>query len=254
MVISAAVREASQLPNASVVSFCQAVSRSSLVSLEVLSAQKRSEFDWMWSDTIRNSTKQRIRRHYVLEKFLEPFEMLHNVGNFTINEVAVPDRLADCTIDEDERPTPIHFDLGFLSASMKLLVEGHSTCERVFLMHQRLVDYAQAFERYEPFRSGMQFSVGKTKKLRHDRQEEPWNAPRDHPFKQTPLHPVEEGLEPASIASDANDLLEFQIQRKIVLEYLEPQYQRIAQLKITWRYTLWNAAIAYSNVATPGNG
>ena len=46
-------------------------------------------------------------------------------------------------------------------------------------------------------------------------------------FKQEPFHPVETNLEMASIASEDNDADAFKQARSAVLEYLEPQYQRI---------------------------
>ncbi|KAF8859643.1 hypothetical protein BDZ45DRAFT_354042 [Acephala macrosclerotiorum] len=48
-------------------------------------------------------------------------------------------------------------------------------------------------------------------------------------FKTRTPHPVEHALELAKYASDENDAEEFKKQRKIILEFLEPQYQRIME-------------------------
>ncbi|KAK0100946.1 hypothetical protein ONS95_013063 [Cadophora gregata] len=102
-------------------------------------------------------------------------------------------------------------------------------------MYASVLGYAQSFERSQIFRGDM----GKVRwccrehmaimpspnkflrQTRHDRK-------FINPFKTSVTHPVENSLELAKFACDENDLDDFKVQRRVILEYLEPQYQRIA--------------------------
>ena len=48
-----------------------------------------------------------------------------------------------------------------------------------------------------------------------------------NPFKDTFTHPVEEALTRAKLASDIADIEGFKEERKFIVEYLEPQFQRL---------------------------
>lgn len=103
----------------------------------------------------------------------------------------------------------------------------------VFQMYERLVDYAQQFERSEEFRNAMK-SQKWPKNVRNQhpqhQKRKPTNPYMDplpsawDPFERT----VEQNLKEAETPADLNDVGLFKKHRKIVLDYLAPQYQRIA--------------------------
>jgi hypothetical protein len=103
-------------------------------------------------------------------------------------------------------------------------------------MYRNLLVYAQAFERNEIYKKDMATKDKITWhcefKRRHadaiNRYEKDGLPVMElKHFKTRNMHPVEQSLEVAKCASDVNDRTVFETQRKIVVDFLEPQYQRI---------------------------
>lgn len=92
-------------------------------------------------------------------------------------------------------------------------------------MHERLVTYAQTFERNPIFKMDMELHYGVVESyIKYGRP----SCGTSSIFKHdNPIHIVEQMLESASLASNTNNLKNFKIARQKVLEFLEPQYQRV---------------------------
>jgi hypothetical protein len=149
--------------------------------------------------------------------------MLRNIASLKIGEVERSDLPFR---DDPSQPLVSNNIPQELKASLKTLVEGDTPIKYVFMMYEKLLEYAQAFERHPRFKAEMSPVWGLARRNRTQRERLVYS--REHnPFKQVPFHPVEMNLELASIASEANDADAFKQARSAVLEYLEPQYQRI---------------------------
>lgn len=102
-------------------------------------------------------------------------------------------------------------------------------------MFGELLAYAQTFERSNEFRSEMVPErggqpAGPTRALDTENFQLPTSERNDrNPFKFVAApHTVEKGLESAKRAAGYNDRETFNTHGKTVLDYLEPQYRRIA--------------------------
>ncbi len=104
-------------------------------------------------------------------------------------------------------------------------------------MYSRLLTYARCFERHPPFKAemGLKWSQNlEAEELqslysRHHTHHRLCiiNPFRSREFSHANLHPVEEGLAMAKIDIEAEDIAVFKEKRAAILEYLDPQYQRI---------------------------
>jgi hypothetical protein len=118
--------------------------------------------------------------------------------------------------------------LSDLGSDIKAITEGNGPVFRVCEMYCTLLTYAQTFERHDTFRDDM----ARQRSNPGVHLEQPWTGwsaqePDElysNPFSE---HPVECVLRTAKATSDSNEIGEFQRHRRIILECLEPRYQRI---------------------------
>ncbi|TGO49884.1 hypothetical protein BCON_0197g00160 [Botryotinia convoluta] len=113
-------------------------------------------------------------------------------------------------------------------------------------IYNNLLSYAQAFERYEPFKQHMatnwlyQNSYTSTPNPYKAKSQNPIQfsnpfGPQDNNYKS---HPVNRHLSNAAAAVRRRDIVALRNNRKAVIEYLEPQYTRILeQVKKFREYT-----------------
>lgn len=104
-------------------------------------------------------------------------------------------------------------------------------------MYTQLVAYAQAFERNDDYKKAM--ALEDHVRRHYDLRPWKWSADATSQigffqqvmeldlFKTAVTHPVEKALELAKFAGDEVNSGKFKTQRKIILLFLEPQYQRI---------------------------
>ena len=220
------------LPHKTVLDFLDAICLTPPSSIEILLLPRKrdlSEGDKVlpWSQVTKSD--------YRLRDILEPFRILRNVESFKVGVVEADGiNLIEgpwTWLYHDSLPIVTQSIPPKLWKSLKELVQGDTPVERLRFMNESLLAYAQFFERSETYRREMRmdFGVTKSERLRRENQPNIWDAAKtfNSPFKQYSLHPVEDALELACIASEEEDPQSFKTQRKIVLEYLEPQYRRI---------------------------
>jgi hypothetical protein len=104
------------------------------------------------------------------------------------------------------------------------MLQMNEPAVRVFKMHQRLTEYAQTFERCLLYKQQMVFSMDRN--FIGSMNWTNWTGQPKSPYVQGG-HPLEKGLHDATEASYFNRLDVFKQKRAIVLDYLEPQYQKI---------------------------
>ncbi|KAJ8069421.1 hypothetical protein OCU04_003075 [Sclerotinia nivalis] len=137
-----------------------------------------------------------------------------------------------------------------LQAEPKSLVAGNSPVELLCNMNQCLLNYAQTYERYKPYRDDMGINSSKYEITLHGLSQfgryfqgqsygdprpprEFWLSPYWPYFDVYPDHEqhlVESGLDNCNQAVDDNDDTTFKAKRRLVLQYLERQYQRIVEV------------------------
>jgi len=96
-------------------------------------------------------------------------------------------------------------------------------------MFSVLLSYAQAFERHPFMKKNMALAEGEKLGDEELGSLSIWyhDNPLGNPFKGHYLHPVEAALQRARIAAEYDHLDAFKAERSIIVEYLEPQYERI---------------------------
>ncbi|KAN0098364.1 hypothetical protein V8E51_014027 [Hyaloscypha variabilis] len=119
--------------------------------------------------------------------------------------------------------------------SLIQLGTSHEPVDIASEMYPGLLRYAQSFERYIPFKLAMdlpmteEFTSTPGKRCRRGYPER--NLP--NPFRDTSFafleksHPLEVALSLAKKASESQDIDRFKFYRGQILDYLEPQYQRV---------------------------
>ncbi|KAH6723735.1 hypothetical protein BKA61DRAFT_686504 [Leptodontidium sp. MPI-SDFR-AT-0119] len=169
------------------------------------------------------------------EILLKPLKLLRNIPRFQLGElekVDVPDTARSSVPVQSIAIRPEYRE------DLTRLVQGNSHSLRVFEIYEKLLAYAQSFERHRPFSVYMDSKWGRARDQHGARllgPEDIWyrayqkkfDPLKAHPFKKFLRHPVEMNLEIASLASEDNDLESFRSARKAVIQYLEPQYKRI---------------------------
>ncbi|KAF7955621.1 hypothetical protein EAE96_004547 [Botrytis aclada] len=210
----------------SVTNFCQAITQSPSVSLEIALAPVGLE------KCPDSSFYPDVIKYQEMEDMLKPLRMLRGVRNVEFRDASY-----------DELPDVYPFNVlwskhcrSIIPSSssekeLRSIMMGKSVVELSRGMYLRLMSYAQAFEAVETFRSEMRYSSTDTVGifLMHygicpgsDR----WvHRPRD-PTAQS-SHPVEQGLRRAEILSSSQyNPREFKSERASIIKYLEPQFQR----------------------------
>ncbi|PMD41299.1 hypothetical protein L207DRAFT_632736 [Hyaloscypha variabilis F] len=214
-------------PQPGFTNFCRFISFSKPQSLEVLLLPRGTMV--IQYGHLHNPT---TIKYLDAKDVLQPLTLLRNILSLRLEEAQGPDLpIYDASLDKSSLTyNNIEEEL---KAQLKDMVEGDSPVTRVFMMNKKLVDYAGAFERSKKIRDAMNPGWGEARPMLllaaaavnqdlHD-----WPANQGNPYIQRRIHPVEEGLHFTSCASEDNDVKAFKLARTTVLEYLEPQYQRI---------------------------
>jgi len=142
-------------------------------------------------------------------EILEPLQMLRNINKLEFKCSECEGKLKSLTEDKEL----------FIQSTIK----GDSQPDLFFEKYEPLLAYCKTFERWEPCRRKMGHSPSFVNAAR-------FNPQKFNPYQYNRMHPVEEHLLLAKEAIDKNDRELFNSERKIILDYLEPQYQRIAKL------------------------
>jgi len=175
-----------------------------------------------------------------MDVILNPLQILRNLKSLTITQAWFDDLEVRDPASDISQVTP-HEIPEDLIAQLRSDTRGSQPIVHVFKMYQRLVIYAQAFERNGIFRAEMdpEWGTAWIRQMFEKRGRMNQNM-RSHSlgaifsklsfFKwEGTLHPVERNLELASISSATNDYDGFKIARRTVLHSLEAQYQRITK-------------------------
>jgi hypothetical protein len=229
LVSASSKRDRRSIPRESVAAFCDQICASPPASIQLHFIRDNRPSGREPSEIGDNDWKP----------VLALFGTLRNVAQFSAtdgidpkDESAVSERFTSLLGDEVSAAD---------TQRLKFLVEGDTPVERLSLMHKALMDYASSFERCERFRKAMQSPAGRARERRITRQEQgdrdvykayqyPGSSSQfSNPFKEHPLHPVEDILELAAIATDDGNSADFKGYRRQILTYLEPQYRRIVE-------------------------
>lgn len=207
---------------------------------------------------------------YHLEVVLSPLRLLRGVGKVDIRDVKGDSPNTQQAAPDMAHITPPDLSAD-LQSELSLLVKGKTPVIHVFKKFGNLLEYAQCFEYNSQYKKAMIPKVGEFRELESNMADifegeesdpedgyRPEIAPHyvlsradsaqtgesSSPFKQEWHrlfcvgfhqqwnHPVEHGLIIASCASETNDDSRFRVARKDIVEYLEPQYQRIVSSSI----------------------
>lgn len=164
--------------------------------------------------------------YHDIKEVLQPLKLLRNVPTLRLDEARSSDLPTYSTWQDN--PSLAYGNISpILREVVEETVKGNTPIEYVWKMYAQLVDYATAFERNNTFRGNMKPRWGEARRNLANRGQPTY--PESNPFKTAPIHPVEENIEKASISSEENDAAVFKQARKVVVDYLEPQYRRIAQ-------------------------
>ncbi|PVH73864.1 hypothetical protein DL98DRAFT_606106 [Cadophora sp. DSE1049] len=166
-----------------------------------------------------------------------PLRLLRNILNIRIVDALVSEVPHYLRLNDPMPDLVSHMeDQSVLEADIVALVKSNKPVEHCFEMYHVFLEYAQAFERYQPFRVGK--GLGRRLPGSHSRYgyrafgygSRDICCGRDsspNPFKDQHTHPVEAALMRARAASDAEDIEAFKNERSFILEYLEPQFRRL---------------------------
>lgn len=183
-----------------------------------------------------------IYTYHEMSDVLKPLSLLRHLPVLRIGE-AEGDDLPIFDPNADMSQVTSHQILPSLKDSIMATLQTRVlSSPLVFKMYENLVTYARAFERNKvfklkmesPYRSAKARRAG-VRNFRLDQERgnpfriEMYRSRNDDAFKS---HPVEAALEAASIASEDNDLSPFKVARKLVIEFLEPQYRRIVDASL----------------------
>ena len=221
MVLSANADEYPVAPHARFVYFCRALFDNPPQSLKVLILPRGEEFN---SRPASYPWEQRTGNYHALSRVISPLKILRKVCDFQLAE-ADGDDVGVYQPLLDRSNLPWHDLNTDFKAKVKALVESDQPIQHLFKMLRNLVVYAQSFERCEQYRRDMNPTYGIASCLLSGAHSFP---EIENPFMRGPIHPVENALLIASKACDDDDIEAFKPARKLVIEYLEPQYQRIA--------------------------
>jgi hypothetical protein len=159
---------------------------------------------------------------------LKPFELLRNIDSLSIPAVTSSTypkkKILYCG---KQRKEPVDSDK-YLD-QLRSLIRGSTPVDFVQDMYHVLLHYTQTFERHEQYRIYMEgpprngANEGSNKSLPNIL------AGAFNPFQQDgEIHPLEHELKKILFNSDYNEVAEFKLNRKVILDYLEPQFQRIS--------------------------
>jgi hypothetical protein len=201
------------------VMFCRELYQQPLKSLEVLIQPMENP-----SSTYQYSFNR--TSHFKMEEILQPLALFRNVTRLelrTLKGMYLTEDMPEL-LDVDEIP---HHIAPKLKSDLMSSAQGVSPVVLVFKMYEKLASYARSFERCERFRKEMSVSYSDLvhgisyPRKDNDRRPEELLNPFTH-------HPIEGMLQTANRQSIDHEPDAFMKTRKDLLQYLEPQYQRIA--------------------------
>jgi hypothetical protein len=228
------------------VQFSQAISLDPPKSLQILISPK------LQASEVNASDYRLIQLNALFSLVRGPFSILRNIGRFTVEGARwteVRCLLPERTESSDRRPTPakpFHDIAPKLWMGLKALIEGNSPVKPMFLMFEKLIAYAQAFERNKVCRDEMRMPFGTRKSAREKHRSmlssgstalgydpeaylDYWHGIFDVTQSKSPFEcsPIEEGLKLAQIASEENNVAAFRMQRGKLIKELDPRRQCI---------------------------
>ncbi|KAF7881048.1 uncharacterized protein EAF02_006939 [Botrytis sinoallii] len=201
---------------------CHSIYMANIQSLEVLIIPKGIEDGWNMSDNYGYEHQLAIT--------LSPLKRFRNVQQFNIRPaeiheipaVAFDQELADEFIPI--LPSPVD------EVELTGLIQGNSEVETIEKMYKTLLTYAQAFERFENFKSAMDINHNE------DELEQIYSFEvsssfaisdqKINPFKAS-RHPVERALSAAKTSMFQDKMDQFKMNRSLLIQYLEHEYQII---------------------------
>lgn len=241
-------------PNSKFTLFCRALCLNSPRTLEVLltgvqsrlsvygakddsstatganTSAAHSNFDASGVDLSNVFSEVRYPDGVSMEMFLRSLALLRNLKSFKLRTFETN------TFDSEGlwsefKSAPLNLS-NERKAQIEATVTSDSPPELAFRIYDALVEYVQAFERYEPFKEHIRASyfdvvgnygavrVNTGLRLKSDREIQ-------NPYAEEPKHPVEAGMMKANLLTTGQSKEPFLEERDAVLEYLEPQYQKI---------------------------
>jgi hypothetical protein len=228
------------------VQFSQAISLDPPKSLQIVISPK------LPASEVNTSYYRRIELNVLFSLVRGPFSILRNIGRFTVERepwTEVRSLLPERTELSDGRSIPakrFHDIAPKLWMGLKALMEGNSPVKPMFLMFEKLIAYAQAFERNKVCRDEMRMPFGTRKSAIEKHRStlssgltslgyapeaylDHWRGILDVTQSNSPFEysPIEEGLKLAQIASEENNVAAFRIQRGKLIQELNPRRQRI---------------------------
>lgn len=194
--------------------FCRVLSKTVPKSVTVLSLSQ--DFCRHWKPPLYYGAPSVRTEPFAILEVLAPLRVLRNLKELRFEALGVEEVAYD------------------LQLEMKAIAESNDPS--LINMYDRLLTYTKTFERVYSYRKDME-----TLRWRHREEQgahekpamdaslrlKPWARRFLNPFKTSAPHFVEKSLELAKYASDENDCEDIKRQRKAILEFLEPQYQRI---------------------------
>ncbi|KAF7897192.1 hypothetical protein EAF00_005420 [Botryotinia globosa] len=201
---------------------CHNIYMGNIQSLEVLIIPRGIEMGWNDSDNYGDEHELAIT--------LSPLKRFRNIQKFIIRPAEIHE-IPWGAFDEE----PAHKFIPILpnpvdEVELGGMIQGDSEVETIEEMYTSLRNYAQPFERLEDYKSAMDVS--------HTRNElEPTysfevssnialSGQNINPFKAS-CHPVERALSAAKTSMLQDEMDQFKINRSLLIQYLEPEYQSI---------------------------
>jgi hypothetical protein len=203
VILSANKEERFEAPIYDFVTFCRAISDNLPRSLKVWIMPKA----YIWDTAVD------FRRYYDVTTVLQPLSLLRNISEIHLGEMPIDELSAIRPVLPKLTSSPHDFPAHWLE-NMKALVKSDKPLARVWKMYQKLLNYAQSFERNDQFREDMEpvWGVGewyaKRKAKGANWSWRTWNREMEslvlseNPFFLSPAHPVEEGLLLGSVGSE----------------------------------------------------
>jgi hypothetical protein len=136
VVLSANEEKGFEAPIYNFVRFCRAISDNVPRSLKVWIMPKGYSWD----------PQPKFRRYYDVTTVLQPLSLLRNISETHLGELPIDELLAFRPVLPRSTTSPHDFPAHWLE-NMKALVKSDKPLARVWKMYQKLLNYAQSFER-----------------------------------------------------------------------------------------------------------